>query len=276
MSHIVKPNFGELAWAPNDVAYRYRSLWDGLRGAYLFAIGGGGTVYNIADRGTLDGTISGATWETGEHGNQLDFVAASNHHVDLNGNFGFGAVGNPFTVTLLFNPGTVTGDHQILARYDGTDDLYQFGHSVNQLRAAYGPVAALATPASAVGTIVIGQSHLGCLAIDNVNAGILYLDGIEAATATAVGDFSDPTELHIGNRGGDDAENFDGKTTLVQVHERTLEPNEVSEQHVDPFASYRKTRQVFGFVAPVGGVTVPALDEGMLVGGLMPLRGGLG
>jgi hypothetical protein len=151
----------------------------------------------------------------------------STDYVDLTANFGEGATtGAPFTWAMWFQPDTVTGNQQILGRYNGTQ-LMQIGLGNSNVGASYGVSPFDGTgggTAASIGTWM----HVA-LTFSTTGVGIAYVNG--SATPddeNPTGSFAAATAYNIGRRGGDGLEDFDGKVAEVAYWNRALSAAEIA------------------------------------------------
>lgn len=266
----IKPNRWNVQRA--FITPQWDFVWDGLTHAYLMWERGGTIIRNYVN-GELPGTLDNVSRWTRPAGSSrgvigLDFNPAG-AHVDLNGNFGFGASGQPFTIAIAFRtPNNVgsSGDNQIIGRF-GNGKLFQLGHSNANLRVAYGvsPFDAILGSDVVLANFVF---YLGVFTYDASTKGELWvaeLNGPDGAThqprglinlgsnAVVTGAFDDTTELHIGRRGGDSAEEFDGEVYGVWAWDRKLPDRMLQQFATDPFGAFRLDPRIIGKAPAVGG-----------------------
>ncbi len=211
----------------------------GLVGYWLLNEGSGNKVGDLSGNGNT-GTFTGTapSWSAGKFGSAV-LLPGTDEHIDLNKNFGFGATtGSPFTLLIWFNTSNTGVAGILIGRYDGTTDLLQMGISTaDNLRVAYGhsPFDTIVSTQ----TVQDGELHCGVFTFSSGGVGNLYLDGVLVGTdASANNAFIDGTELHIGNRGGDNADPLDGLIDHAMIYNRALSASEIALLYREPFCMF--------------------------------------
>ena len=118
-----------------------------------------------------------------------------------------------------------------------------------------------------------------CFQIDTGFNGEQWVNGTRVAAVTEGSGTATPwTTMSFFGQGGSVSQlallATEGVGLCALLYNRMLTSSEINHLHNDPLAPFRLKPFVF-HQAPAGGVTIPAVDEGMLVGGLQPLGGGL-
>ena len=232
---------------PAWVGHEWRSYWDALTHAYLIDDKGGAGLRNAAPGHALPGVLSDLTnWTVGPDGGRLD-LRTSPDHVDLNGNFGLGASGNPFTILTVFKTGgNISGDRQIWGRNDATY-LFQLGLNVGtEIRCAYGDFGATIHDVRMTSefTLKTNTEYLVALTFGTDNTMRMWAAprGEElylTDTETGFDAFVDSTEIHIGRRGGDEVEHSGVSLDGLLVWNRELREPELQRLAADPFGMFR-------------------------------------
>jgi len=200
---------------------------------YKFDEGAGATAFDSqgSNDGTLTNMATSTAWVKGKYGTALEFDG-DNDYVDLNTNFGFGKT-TDFSMTAWFKiaAGTTPNDYQIIGRTNAGKTL-QMGITSNSgnhgLFGAWGD----STKARFDDTDeILSESvwyHVAVTYSQSDTTSRIYLNGIQDDSRTTDPDeFSDSTEIHIGNRGGDNAEDFPGQIDDVRIYNYARSAEEI-------------------------------------------------
>lgn len=141
-------------------------------------------------------------------------------YIDLGQNFGEGGASSTFSWTAWAMPYVTANNHQVIGRYDG-NRLFQIGHSGGLgWFVVYG--------VSPFDFIQVGSDatintwyHLGFAF--NAGTGTFYVNGALIGTDSSLtGAFDSAASLNLGRRGGDGAENWNGRIAEVGYYSAAL------------------------------------------------------
>lgn len=233
------------------------------------------------NHGTLTSMDPATDWKgTNRPGGfgELDYDGV-NKHVDAGNPTNIQTIADEITVSAWMNIGsTARGD--AVSQWGSANQHFLLTHGLPAGKAEFfisKTGGAAKTSGDSSQTIAAGEWH--CLTGRYTGAAIeIYVDG-ELGSSTAESGAMHTTSsrnVTIGESGDD---NYLGQIDDVRIHNRALSANELKLMYLDSLKGYPDTlnwieEPAVTFVAAVGGA-VPALDEGMLTGGLQPLGGGV-
>jgi len=248
----------------------------GLVAFWPFNEGTGGVARDLSgneNHGTRNGTGT-SIWVPGDRGWSQDFNNSDDYiSVSDNNILDFGT--NDLTVMARIKSASSALHNPIVAKrnWTGIGQWMFYTASLNgRLR-----VAAEGSYATA-NTMIAGDDQwhdcVFCRRSDDLQ---FFLDGHGDGSTFSF--FSGMTldntsELAIGDSDLSSARYFDGLIGEVRVYNRALSASQIQYLYRDPNEIFRRT-SVSVLVSGAAGTVVPALDVGMLTGGLQPLSGGL-
>jgi len=194
---------------------------NGLVANYDFNEGAGVTAGDSSITGN-HGQIFGALWGTGKYGSGLTFgnskYIEAPHHSNLNP--------TNLTIEAWIYPTSATGDHIIVAKFQNTNDGYQFWLTpTRKLRAA------INSGTSYTSSISLSLNYWTHVAVTYSDTEIrFYIGTVFDSTHPATGPLNGNTEpLMIGQRTG--AYWFQGGIDQVRIYNRALSQPEIIENN---------------------------------------------
>jgi len=196
------------------------------------------TVYDYS--GSNDGTMSGYTQNNGARNGGVEISTddgkygygsgfdGDDDYIDLNSNFGFNS-SMDFTISMWAMINLDAANYNILlGRYDGSAEILKLelasGNYNFQIGKVGGSRRTVSTPATYGDWVFI-------TAVYTPATSYIYVNGtLKNSNSAAVTDFADATEIHIGNRGGDNSGDTNGSIDEVRIWNRTLTQTEIQAE----------------------------------------------
>ncbi len=241
---------------PNSSASQPAAIYSGLKSWWRLNEGSGTTASDSSGYART-GTVSGAAWATGKEGNALQFdgvndgvVAGTAAALSGTGDFTLGAwvkvnAASPLgTVIQQREPGGsgYIGEYSLNVNADGTVSFFIYGSGGYQVN--------LTTTT----TVNNGQWHY-LTALRSGTTGSVYIDGVQAATATGTVQSLNTLAVAIGYDYRDSNKYFTGLIDDLRIYSRALSGSEVMSIY-DPLALPAGwTQQDIGSTGVAGSAT---------------------
>ena len=202
----------------------------GLVAAYSFNEGNGTSVADASGNGN-SGTVIGATWQTGQYGNALDFSGTARVEI---GNPSLNDI-VPFTYCVWVNPRSQGGQNDGRILHKGTNSSRkQFqtdSSTLNSLGAFVDRANGAAQASSIANALTLNQWQYVCATYSETDGIRLYRNGTEVAySSRMIGSGSTAADsgevLRIGNRSTVD-KGWDGGIDEVRIYNRILTTGEM-------------------------------------------------
>ena len=240
---LIKPRLG----TPFNKGHR---LAKGLVGLWLMNENTGTTLNDLSGNGNT-GVITGATWVAGKFGSTLNYAGVHYVTIDnakLNSVFD---VGNPWSIVVWFNCGTLAGGWSWIWSKGFTSwesPYYQIDIRVNEATSRIetriwntdGTVF-LQSNTGADADITINEWHQVAMVFDGANLynyldGVLYSTDTESSGTQAQYD----TDIAIGSHLKliNSAYGFNGKIDQNLIYNRALSASEIAQLYREPFAMF--------------------------------------
>jgi len=231
---IAKPQL----WLPG--INRGHQLARGLIGDWPLWEGTGQGVMDVASgNGSLDGTVTGATWVGSQYGYALEFDGASNHRVTGSGASWF-PYASDMTVSCLVRFDTIAKEK--ICWSWGIDNGYGSNEIELNTNSSDGGVQFMwNTEATARVTIPLAADTWGHVVCQRQGTNIqAWLDGQSVGTDAGAGNLFYTTHSLLLGGPVTDTRHFDGQVSLFAVWDRYLTPTEIAGLYADPFARLRR------------------------------------
>lgn len=248
-------NVQDTASTPNTIASNSQDTfqYSGLGFIHHWKLDDGSGTTAIDSVGSNNGTVSGATWTTGNINGALDF---SEDHVDLGG---LDVTGSALTITAWIYPDTVTDWGRVISKAVGTagsDHYWMISMTspttANRLRFRLKAGGTTAELIAGSGSITAGAWQHVAVTYDGANMKI-YRNAVQVGSMAKTGvlDTSGSVNAWIGDNpvGGGGANAFDGKIDDVRIYNEALNAAAISN-----VMNYSEIQQVATpSISPNGG-----------------------
>ncbi len=216
----------------------------------------------FANNGTTVGTMTGADWVPSDGRYALDFDGGDDY-LDCGS---FTAIRS---ISIWFRLNSVEAGATRLFDWRQTNGFTIFQISSGDITAQYDGTTI------ATSSVTAGVWNHWCFTHESGLAQVhLYKNGVHVGNAPralvdTAGDFV------IGVRGAKDAQFMDGMFDDCFIYDREIITSEAQQLYQFGRGGIFELDPSFSFASPISGNVVPVLDEGMLMGGLQALSGGL-
>ena len=231
---------GQIARGLGDAANP--SLRRGLVGAWYPGLGPtGDTLYDVSgykNHGTLTNMDPATDWVVGQDGYALDFADGVNQYVDSSMDQ-FESISCVFLMALRATPGP---SRHIIGQFDAASDGWELAvDSSRNLWYAHSYNWAVNNTSY---TFTLGRWVSIGFVFDKAIGATLYANGIVIASDSGSGSLAVSSNFRIGVRSGGGLDPPTMSLGNCCVYNRALQPDEITQLYVDPYAPIRRRRRV--------------------------------
>ena len=221
----------------------------------------GSNIVNNYAMSKLTGDVTGATWQAGLKGSELDFSNSTSDVIDLGVPF-LGSELTGLTVEMIVRINSTALGQMLAENGDAynTNSFYLTFSSSDVFEFLVHDGSGTYSARSSSTAVAAGEyHHIVGVWTAGVNPPDLYLDGVldngtETGGSFAVSSLQDGnTNLEIGKRPSSTAVSFDGGIVFFRAYNKTLGANEIMQLYAQPYQMFDDWD--YGFISVGGGGT---------------------
>ncbi len=250
----------------------------GLAGDWVMNEGGGSTIYDYSGNGNTGTLVAATHFVGGRDGLALSFDGIGDY-VDVPDD-SISSTGI-LSVEFWFKSSSISASQGLISIVDtgqatNSSEWLQIGLLSSTLVAG----TTLTVPGTKKSSTLLEGTwyHVVVIKGEGKTISAVFIDGVDdTVTATSIWG-ADAVGIRLGSVDAGTNRYLDGQMGSVKIYNRALTVGEVQQLYNDSYYTFRHDPIELWAAATAGGaggLVVPALDEGMLVGGLMELTGGL-